>query len=569
MAGTRLVIHLCFLVSLLCLVAISALVGLCLNPSDHLCRPLLLQQGRWWLFGNEAEKLLKNATQCRLQENGTCSTASISVAVVEDQYRAWQETIDLISSEVPISHRFQTSMMRVQSVSSHHLSSVCSYAPAADSSRFASPYVHLADLWICEGADKQHDVDSEKTKETSSRSSSPLLSKPRISIMNASMVVTFPESFRLPDRVAFVQGLIPTQPDERSEGIFDLRRQVQHPLHVTLWIGRDQEPNGWKPWLNHLSGSLQHFQHLRSLPCLAPITNQQLPTLSVRYADWSRLGRLGNGSQQSETDELVEQLITAQELRDLVLKPQSRHRATKHGYALHVMLPGESQPVWLVESEHDSASARASFTKLRSNEWVALLDTMATDRQNGANHVVSRWFDQVVRICLKLPHSFLHASVSWADGTIPTFYTKLWLHSEHARFAPSLIIAADEERSLVQKLPWSVVVSMNVASAWKSSLEILSDSAAALADDPQAAMKRLDTARKHLLSLRHNPDLMEPPDDFPLDQYAAILAPLIMPLLLPLLFGLRREVKRYRELRDKKASTPALAQGIVDPGQSK
>jgi Phosphatidylinositol-glycan biosynthesis class S protein len=567
MAGTRLVIHLCFLVSLLCLVAISALVGLCLNPSDHLCRPLLLQQGRWWLFGNEAEKLLKNASQWGFHQNGTCSTGRVSVAVAEEQFGAFQATLDLISREVPKSHRFQTSMMRVQSVTSQHLSSVCSYATASDSSSAASPYVHLADLWICDAANNHED--SEKTKETSSRSSPPLLSKPQISIVNASMVVTFPESFRLPDRVAFVQALVPTQPSEGSEGLFDLRRQVQHRLHVTLWIGRNQDPIGWKPWLDHLSASLQHFQHLRSLPCLAPITKQELPTLSVRYADWTGLGRLGNGSQQSEADEPVEQLITAQELHDLVLNRQSRHGATQHGYALHVMLPGESKRVWLVESEHDSASARTSFAKLRSNEWIALLDTMATDRQNGANHVVSRWFDQVVRICLKLPHSFLHASVVWADGTIPTFYTKLWLHSEHARVAPSLIIAADKERSLVKKLPWSVVVSMDVASAWKSSLEILSDSAAALTDDAQAAMKRLDTARKHLLSLRHNPDLMEPPDDFPLDQYAAILAPLIMPLLLPLLFGLWREVKRYRELRDKKASTPALAQGIMDPGQSK
>jgi hypothetical protein len=567
MAGTRLDIHLCFLVSLLCLVAISALVGLCLNPSDHLCRPLLLQQGRWWLFGNEAKKFLKNASQWGFHQNGTCSTGSVSVAVAEEQFGAFQATLDLISREVPKAHRFQTSMMRVQSVSSHHLSSVCSYAPAADSSRAASPYVHLADLWICDDAYSHED--SEKTKETSSRSSSPLLSKPQISIVNASMVVTFPESFRLPARVAFVQGLVPTQPGDGSEGLFDLRRQVQHRLHVTLWISRDQEPNGWKPWFDHLSASLQHFQHLRSLPCLAPITKKQLPTLSVRYADWTGLGRLGNGSQQSEADELVEQLITAQELRDLVLNRLSRHEATKHGYALHVMLPGESKRMWLVESEHDSASARTSFAKLRTNKWIALLDTMATDRQNGANHVVSRWFDQVVRICLKLPHSFLHASVSWADGTIPTFYTKLWLHSKHARVSSSLIIAAEKERSLIKKAPWSVVVSTGVVAAWKSSLELLSDTAAALADDAQAAMNRLDTARRHLLSLRHNPDLMEPPEDFPLDQYAAILAPLIMPLLLPLLFGLRREVKRHRELRDKKASPPALARGIMDPGQCK
>jgi hypothetical protein len=556
MAGTRLVIHLCFLASLLCLVAISAIVGLCLHPSDHLCRPLLLQQGRWWLFGNEANDFLKKASGRELQRNGTCTTAHVSVAVADDQFGGWQGLDVVIGNAPSKSHSFQASRMKVQSAAMKHLSSVCSLA-AADSSSMISPYVHLADLWICEGADNT-------AEQPSSRSSVPLFSKPRISIVNASMIVTFPASFRLQDRVAFVQGMVPNVSEEE----FDLRRHIQRHLHVTLWVASDQESKAWKSWSDHLSASLQKSHLLRSLPCLAPIAEQQFPTLSLGYADWTSLGRQSKKDNVNESCSTVEHLILAQDMRDFVVRRQSRHGATKHGCALHVMLPGASKRGWLVESEHDNASAGMSFAKLRSNEWIALLDSAETDRQNAANHVVSRWFDQLLRSCFNLPDSFLHASVAWTDGTIPAFFTKLWLQNEYARLATSLIVAAEKEQSLIKTLPRNVVVSMDLASAWKSSLQLLSASAAALFDDAQASMKQLEMARRQLFLLRHNSHLMEPPDDFPLDQYAAILAPLILPLLLPLLFGLWREVKRNRELREKKALQPVASQGNMDRNQS-
>jgi hypothetical protein len=561
MPGTRLVIHLCFLASLLCLVAISTIIGLCLHPSDHLCRPLLLQQGRWWLFGNEANDLLRKASGRELQRNGSCTTAHVSVAVADDQFGAWQGLDVVIGDVPPKSQSFQASRMKVQSAAVKHLSSVCSLA-AADLSSMISPYVHLADLWICEGADNTGD--SEKTEQPSSRSSVPQFSKPSISIANASMIITFPASFRLPDRVAFVQGMVPNVGEEE----FDLRRQIQQRLHVTLWVASDQESKAWKSWSDHLCASLQKSHLLRSLPCLAPIADQQFPTLSLSYADWTSLVRQSKNDNVNGSYSTVEQLILAQDMRDFVVRRQSRHGATKHGCALHVMLPGASKRAWLVESEHDNASTGMSFAKLRSNEWIALLDSTETDRQNAANHVVSRWFDQLLRSCLNLPDSFLHASVTWTDGTIPAFFTKLWLQNEYARLATSLIVAAEKERSLIKTLPWNMVVSMDLASAWKSSLRLLSASAAALLDDAQASMKQLDMARRQLFLLRHNSHLMEPPDDFPLDQYAAILAPLIMPLLLPLLFGLWREVKRNRELREKKALQPAASRGNMDRNQS-
>jgi hypothetical protein len=64
----------------------------------------------------------------------------------------------------------------------------------------------------------------------------------------------------------------------------------------------------------------------------------------------------------------------------------------------------------------------------------------------------------------------------------------------------------------------------------------------------------LQQATRLMEQMRANPDFIDR-IDFPLEQYAAIFAPLALPLVIPLLVGLIREFKRYREKQRKKKSS--------------
>jgi Phosphatidylinositol-glycan biosynthesis class S protein len=61
--------------------------------------------------------------------------------------------------------------------------------------------------------------------------------------------------------------------------------------------------------------------------------------------------------------------------------------------------------------------------------------------------------------------------------------------------------------------------------------------------------------------MRANPDFIDR-IDFPLEQYAAIFAPLALPLAIPLLVGLIREFKRYREKQRKKKSSSSSSSSL-------
>jgi hypothetical protein len=66
----------------------------------------------------------------------------------------------------------------------------------------------------------------------------------------------------------------------------------------------------------------------------------------------------------------------------------------------------------------------------------------------------------------------------------------------------------------------------------------------------QYATSALYGSLHHLESVTSDPDLMELPH-FAIDHYLAVFSPLILPLLMPLVVGLVREIKRYRQLKNK------------------
>jgi hypothetical protein len=74
----------------------------------------------------------------------------------------------------------------------------------------------------------------------------------------------------------------------------------------------------------------------------------------------------------------------------------------------------------------------------------------------------------------------------------------------------------------------------------------------------------LQQAIRLMEQMRANPDFIDR-IDFPLEQYAAIFAPLALPLAIPLLVGLIREWKRYREKQRKKKKSSLAATTATAP----
>ena len=66
----------------------------------------------------------------------------------------------------------------------------------------------------------------------------------------------------------------------------------------------------------------------------------------------------------------------------------------------------------------------------------------------------------------------------------------------------------------------------------------------------QYATSAMYKSMHYLESIMSDPDLMELPH-FAIDHYLAVFSPLILPLLMPLVLGLVREIKRYRNLKNK------------------
>ena len=71
----------------------------------------------------------------------------------------------------------------------------------------------------------------------------------------------------------------------------------------------------------------------------------------------------------------------------------------------------------------------------------------------------------------------------------------------------------------------------------------------ALDTDPEKRYMELSRAHEQILSKERSTILTS---EFPLEQYAAIFAPLLFPLMVPFIVALVKELKRYREKRSKK-----------------
>lgn len=99
-------------------------------------------------------------------------------------------------------------------------------------------------------------------------------------------------------------------------------------------------------------------------------------------------------------------------------------------------------------------------------------------------------------------------------------------------------------RKFVLKESFKIPMGADIAEQWFLARHLLLSQQAA--QDDNDAWRLLEEVDVVLSDLERNPKLLTPPEALPMDQTAAVFAPLVIPTLLPLFIGLVREYKRYR-----------------------
>jgi hypothetical protein len=135
------------------------------------------------------------------------------------------------------------------------------------------------------------------------------------------------------------------------------------------------------------------------------------------------------------------------------------------------------------------------------------------------------------------------------NKTIPSFYEKLWMHRTVLSYYNAVTTKASTVRQTLLLAPNGVNVPASYAQTFFQACDWINHARelAAEAGDYLSAISYLEESDRRLTDVLQDPALAIPAD-FPMEQYAAIFAPLLFPLLVPLLATLLREYKRYRKL---------------------
>jgi hypothetical protein len=148
------------------------------------------------------------------------------------------------------------------------------------------------------------------------------------------------------------------------------------------------------------------------------------------------------------------------------------------------------------------------------------------------------------------------------NRNIPSLYEKLWMQRTVLSYYDAVTTKALTVRQTLLQAPNSVAIPASYAQTFFEACDFIDrarehvttdDVAAAIGSSGSTgeyfllAISYLEESERRLNELLEEPALAIPAD-FPIEQYAAIFAPLLFPLLVPLLATLIREYKRYRKL---------------------
>jgi Phosphatidylinositol-glycan biosynthesis class S protein len=203
--------------------------------------------------------------------------------------------------------------------------------------------------------------------------------------------------------------------------------------------------------------------------------------------------------------------------------------------------------------------------------------------QNEAALALDQVMDFMTRSCLGID-AVTTTTSSWeTDGSSPHFYHTLLFQRSVQDLYEKTVSAVQTQRNLVLSTSNRVPVREQHIAVWQQAVDYIFHSIHLLQEMQQQLNKEnsshkskmivitkrrlevldcLQQAIRLMEQMRSNPDFIDR-CDFPLEQYAAIFAPLALPLAIPLLIGWIREYKRYREKQRKKkltmSSSPLLA----------
>jgi hypothetical protein len=174
--------------------------------------------------------------------------------------------------------------------------------------------------------------------------------------------------------------------------------------------------------------------------------------------------------------------------------------------------------------------------------------TVQRSKQAAMNDALKGVSDWLARQCLGIPMTLLPEEES-LDGSLPRFYLKFWQQRNLWNlYHKTVRMARIQARIWTEGSSRTPLTTEVVQDFQDKVIHRLDEEIPALMTDQsfdQAVTAMEDMVQ--LLDAWQKDDLYMPPLDFPPEQYAAILAPLILPMLLPIFFGLLREYRRYRE----------------------
>jgi hypothetical protein len=221
---------------------------------------------------------------------------------------------------------------------------------------------------------------------------------------------------------------------------------------------------------------------------------------------------------------------------------------------LEVILYLPAQEATFVGKEDGNTDSLASAAVEGRRMWHVLSAFTAEDTNvprpkhaamDDAMKGVSDW---LARQCLGIPMTLLPEEES-LDGSLPRFYMKLWQQRNLWSLYQKTVHMARRQARVWTDVSYRIPLTKEVVQEFQDKvIHRLEEDVPTLMSNQsldQAVTAMEDMVQ--LLAAWQSDDVYMPPLDFPPEQYAAIMAPLILPMLLPIFFGLLREYRRYRK----------------------
>jgi len=374
--------------------------------------------------------------------------------------------------------------------------------------------------------------------------------------------------------------LVPSASDDGGDRASPPPPPLQRMLRFRLWVPPSSPPArasddeqvivDWKIAANSLN---EHLQRHRSKgigydnwPCLLSSSSSRvvLPRVDVRY--WNDADALLGEPIAATSADPATNKTTTTTYYDVDVRSSDNKGLSKiwsvgeeeEDPVVNLLLsPNRQHPIRFT----DPSTRGSSAIMQRGNSYVLALDPNGNDGSGAFDAQLVPVMRRVWGRCMGAKNGdfffvddndppFIRYDDDDEDGRVgsfPAIVQRLWhRRAVTARYA-DVVERFIEYHDREKERRYEFLVSTDFESSdWKESVASHLRDAYRYASQEKfrQAMQSIDAADA-LLRHYSNPLLFI---DMPVEQYAAIFAPLIMPLALPLLLGMIREIRRYRQL---------------------